>query len=118
MELSAGARHRHIEQPSLLVDALFRASRHAGGEVPVVQREHVDRLPLQSLGRVDRGEHEVVLVAVRRSCEVSARLRWIEHKLAHEVPQVSAVLTGGGDQLLEIAQSAVLDERDATAGEL
>ena len=42
---------------------------------------------------------------MRRSCEVSARLRWIEHKLAHEVPQVSAVLTGGGDQLLEVVQA-------------
>ena len=88
MQLAARAGDRDIQKPPLLVDALLAAGRHAGREVAVVDGEDVHAVPLESLGRMDRREHEVILVEVGCSGQVGARLWWVERQLAGEVHEI------------------------------
>ena len=117
MQLPPRPGHRHVQEPALLVDRVLRAGRHVGREVAVVQRQHVHGLPLEALGRVDRGEHQVILVEMRRTGQVGTRLRRIEHQLADETPQLHARLARRGNELVKVLQAqgavriAALDQR-------
>ena len=84
LQRRARAGQRDVHEPPLLGDLLLRPRRHARREVPVVRREQVDRAELQTLRRVHRGQHEPVVVEVRRLREVLGRGRRIEQQLGHE----------------------------------
>ena len=88
VQAPAGAGEGDVEQAPLLRHALLRGGAHVGGEVAVVGADHVHRLPLQALGRVDRAEHEVVLVEVGPSRQCRARGGRIDRQLGHEAAQL------------------------------
>ena len=73
-------------------------------------------IPLEPLGRMNRREHEVILVEMRRPRQIGARLRGIERQLGGEMREIRG-LAGGGHELLEVGQAdgpigvASLDQR-------
>jgi hypothetical protein len=81
VQIGLGARHGDIEEPPLLLDQIRPAGRELGREVAVGDVEDVHRVPLLALRRMHRGEHQVVLVEVRRAREVARRLRRIQSQL-------------------------------------
>ena len=83
---------------------LARAGRYVRREVAVVERHHVNGLPLEALGGVDRGKHQIVLVEVRRAGEVRARDRRIEHQLGDEVAEIRG-LAGRRHELVEVLET-------------
>ena len=78
------ARHRHVEQAPLLLDLGGAAGRHVGRDAAVDHVEHVHRAPLLALGRVDRRQDQVVLVALRRAGLVAGGLGRVERQLGQE----------------------------------
>ncbi|MNY13187.1 hypothetical protein D3C86_1463070 [compost metagenome] len=84
VEVVLGARHRHIEQPAFFLD-LFRGARGEVGRHAAIHRiEHVDRLPLLALGRMDRRQDQVVLVARGHAGFIAGRARRIERQFGQE----------------------------------
>ena len=71
VEVILGPGERHVEQPPLLVDAAGLAERHVGGDVAVGGVDDEHRAPLATLGRVDGGQDQVVVVEVRRAGQVA-----------------------------------------------
>src|SRR5580700_6855102 len=67
MQMVPDARHRHVEEPALLLDLLTAADRHIRRDAAIDDVQHEDGIPLLALGRVDRRQHEVVLVEMRRN---------------------------------------------------
>ncbi len=70
VELVLRARACDVEQPPFLLDTVFAPGGHVAGDVAVGGVDHVDDVELESLGRVHRREHQVVLVEYRRASEV------------------------------------------------
>ena len=77
-------RHRHVEQPPLFLDLRAAAGAEVGRDAAVDTVENVDGFPLLSLGRVDGGEREVILVAGWRAGTVAGRIGRIEGQLRQE----------------------------------
>src|SRR5450759_3269338 len=63
MEIVLGARHRHIEQTALLLELCRRAGAEIGRDAAIDGVEHEDRLPLLSLGGMNRRKDEIILIA-------------------------------------------------------
>ena len=67
MQFETGPCHCDVQEPPLLVDARGRAGRKLVWECPVVDVQHVDRIPFLSFRGMNGGKHEVVLVPERRA---------------------------------------------------
>ncbi len=84
LERGLRARQRDIQQAPLLLDLLGLAGGELVREIAVRHVDDVHRLPLLALGRMHRGEDEVVLVQQRRAREVARGRRRVERELREE----------------------------------
>src|ERR1700686_2621358 len=78
------AGERDIQQPPLLLDELRPAGGELGREAAIHDVQHVDGVPLHAFRRVDRRQHQVVLIERRAAGEVTGGVRRIECELGEE----------------------------------
>ena len=57
-----GTGHRDIKKAALFVNLRRLAGGHVGGDAAIDQVQHIDRLPLLTLGRMDRRQDQIILV--------------------------------------------------------
>jgi hypothetical protein len=84
MQIVLGAGHGYIKQPAFFLDLSCRSSaevrRHAA--IDDVEQEH--RLPFLTLGGMDRGQDQVVLVEQGYARLVAGGIGWIKRQLCEE----------------------------------
>ena len=74
LQFVARAGHGHVQQAPLLVDHSCLPVANSDGKAAVDDVEHEHRVPLHALGRMDGGEHQVVLILVRLAGQVAGRI--------------------------------------------
>src|SRR5918999_31554 len=84
VKLVSGARQGDVEEATLLLEALLVGQCHVRRNHPIGGMQNVDDVPLTSLRRVDRAEHEVVVIKQRTPGEIRSRLRRIQDEIAQE----------------------------------
>ena len=78
-------RHGDVQQPSLFLDLVALADRQVARNAAVDDVEHEHLRPFLSLGRMDGGEDEIVLIQVRRPGQVAGGVRRIKRQLGEEL---------------------------------
>ena len=100
VEPVAGAGHRDVEQPPLLLDVLRPVGRHVRGDAAVDQVQHEHRLPFLALGRMDGRQDQIVLVLVRRAGGPASGRGRVQGQLGQE----ALAARHGGGQPLELVE--------------
>jgi len=62
MQMLPSARHCDVQETALLLDLLTAADRHVRRDAAIDHVQHEHHVPLLAFGRVDRRQHELVLV--------------------------------------------------------
>src|SRR3954451_18556247 len=103
MQVAPGAGHRNVEKTAFFLDLLTRADGHVRRDAAIDDVQQEDGVPLLTLRRVDRRQHQVILVEVRRDRLGTARFRRVQGQLAQEGgPRRKG--TGDLFQLFEVAR--------------
>ena len=84
MKVLPRPRHRHVEQPALLVDLLGFAGCHVRRDAAVHKIEDKDSVPFLPLGGVDGRQDQIVFVKERPTCLCAARIRRIKGQFGQE----------------------------------
>ena len=79
-----GARHRHIQQAAFFFDFSCVAGGHVRRDATVDCVQHVHRVPFLALGRMNRREDQVVLVAQRWARFVARGLGRVEREIGQK----------------------------------
>ena len=78
------ARHRHVEQPALLLDLIRGPGAEVGGNAAVHHIEHKYRFPLLTFGGMDGREDQIILVQQRHARLIAGGIRRIEREFGEE----------------------------------
>src|SRR5439155_26264715 len=84
VEIVPGARHRHIEEATLLLDVGRGAGAEVRRDAAVDDVQYEDRFPFLAFGRMDCRKDQQILVEQRRPGLVAGRVRRIERELRQE----------------------------------
>ena len=84
VQVGPRARHRHVQQPALFFDFALLPGGQVGRHAAVDHVEQEHGLPFLPLGRMDGGQDQVVLVALRRARFVAGGLGRVECELGQE----------------------------------
>src|ERR1700739_1786384 len=77
-------RHRHVEQPALLVDLLGSASGHVRRDAAVHEIENKDGVPFLSCGGVELRQDQIVVVEQWPARQSAAGIRRVEGEFGQE----------------------------------
>ena len=84
MEIVLCLGHSDVEQATFLLDLGRGSGTTIGRHATIDDVEQIDRLPLLSLGGVDRGKDEVILVEQRHAGLIAGRIGWIQGQFGQE----------------------------------
>ena len=79
-----GPRHAHIQQPAFFFDLGVAAGGQVGRHAAVHHVQQVHCIPFLAFGRVEGGQDEVVLIAVRGARLIAAGLRRVQRQFGDE----------------------------------
>src|SRR5437773_10032196 len=74
----AGSGQRHVQKAPFLFESIAVGQRHVEWYVAVGGVDEMYRLPFATLGRMDGGQDEIVVVEVWLAREIGAAFGWIE----------------------------------------
>jgi hypothetical protein len=97
-------RHRHVEQPALLVDLLGVAGGHVRRDAAVHEIENKDGVPFLPFGGVDRRQDQIVFVEQRPARLRATRIRRVEGQFGQETP-ATGIPEGDLLEVVEISRA-------------
>jgi len=122
VKVLSGARHRDVQEAALFLDLLGAAGRQVRRDAAVGDVEHKHRIPFLALRGMDRRQHKVVFVEMRRARLGAGSLGRIQGQLGQEG---ASCRIGSRDllQLIEISRprrdivrAGARDAADTTGG--
>ena len=96
VQMLPSTRHGDVKETAFFLDLLRAADRHVRGDATIDDVEHEHGIPFLALGRMDRRQHEVILIEMRRTRLGAGGLRRVQGQLGQKA---AACRIGSGNLL-------------------